>query len=167
LKKALYIAALLCVGFALGWVGRGLMHPGRGPHGGPFGMLWNRGPGGPRGFGPDGERGPPPLDRLLDDAEVSPEQRTQIRAIEEKHRPGLDAARAKLVAARREFEAKLASDESEADMTKRFQTLLDAKRAMELEQFGMMMEVRSALTLEQRQRLERIRESHRREMRGP
>jgi Spy/CpxP family protein refolding chaperone len=158
-KKGLYIAALLCVGFALGWVGRGFFHPMHGPRGGPFGMFMPHGPGGGRGL--------PPLDRMLDDAEVTPEQRTQIRAIEEKHHAALSAGREKLEAARHEFESKLPTDESQAALQERYQALLDAKRSTELEHFAMMMEVRSALTPEQRQRLEHARESHRREMRGP
>lgn len=146
MKKILLMIAFLCLGFSFGWLGRGYCHfPGPPGFGGSnFCSRWLLPP------RPPHPPGPPPIDRLLDEAKVSPEQREKIKGIDAQHRPKIEELRKEVDAKRKNFEEALESESSQNELMPIYQELLDAKEAAEQAQFSMMMDVRAQLTPEQR-----------------
>ena len=146
MKVYLVCIVTLALGFGLGWALKGPRqwfgcHRGHHDHG--------RGPG---------------LERLLEDAQVTPDQRQAIVEVDAQFRERIAKARENLEEKRRAFEAGLASEQDEAALRPLFEELDGAKHQGEEVHFAMMMKVRSLLTLEQRQRLHALR--HERPMRG-
>lgn len=92
------------------------------------------------------------LKKVLEELNLTDEQKTKIKEVREGHGKAMKQSRASLKEARQAMEEAVKSDASKGDLLKKFESLQELRNKMGKARFEMILAVREILTSEQRQK---------------
>lgn len=86
----------------------------------------------------------------LQELNLTDEQKTQMKALHDKHRSTMESQKSSMKSAHEAFKSAIESNASDDDLRQKFKTLHDLKSKMAELRFNQMLEIRSILTDEQK-----------------